>query len=102
MGGIYRPLRCLNFRAGVGYDQTPTNNTDRNIRLPDSNRYAVAVGAHYQIINPLGVDVGWTHLFFQKTQVSSTAVAGLQASTAIGNFTSHADLLGAQLTWNIT
>lgn len=102
LGAIYRPLPCLHFRAGVGYDQTPTNNTDRNIRLPDGNRYAVAVGAHYQVVKPLGVDVGWTHLFIQKVNVSSTAVTGLQASTAIGTFTSHADLLGGQLTWNIT
>lgn len=102
LGAIYRPLPCLHFRAGVGYDQTPTNNTDRSIRLPDGNRYAVAVGAHYQVVKPLGVDVGWTHLFIQKVNLSSTAVTGGQASTAIGDVKSHADLVGAQLTWDIT
>jgi len=102
VGGNYRPIKPLLLRAGVGFDQTPVNNTDRNARLADSNRYAVAVGAHYQLAKPVGIDVGWTHLFFKRTNINVATVTGLQVSTANGNYQNHADLLGAQLTWDIT
>ena len=36
------------LRAGIGYDQTPTNDTYRNVLLPDNNRYAIALGGHYR------------------------------------------------------
>lgn len=100
LGGIYTPVQCFSLRAGVGYDQTPTNNTDRDIRLPDGNRFAVALGAHYQIIKPIGIDVGWTHFFTQKVNVNYTVVTGGQAVTVNGNFHNRADVLGAQLTWD--
>lgn len=102
VGGNYHPIKPLLFRAGVGYDPTPTNNTDRIARLPDGDRYAVALGAHYQISCPIGLDVGWTHLFIRNTNIRAPAITGLQVSTAVGSYKSHADLFGAQLTWNFT
>jgi long-chain fatty acid transport protein len=90
------------MRVGGGFEQTPTNNTDRNIRLPDGNRYALAIGAHYQAFKTLGFDGGWTHLFMQNVNVSAPVTAAGQTSTADGSFSNHADLIGAQLTWDIT
>lgn len=100
LGGSYRPIKCLLLRAGVGVDQTPTNNTDRSVRLPDSDRLATALGAHYQATKTMGFDVGWTHIFIRKTNVNSTIVTGIQTSTAVGNYQNHVDILGAQFTWD--
>lgn len=100
LGAVYHPVKPFLIRFAVGYDQTPTNNTDRNIRLPDGDRYAVAVGAHYQISRPIGIDVGWTHLFIDNVRVDNTAIEGIQAATVHGRFVSHADLVGAQISWD--
>lgn len=100
LGGTYHPIKPLLLRAGVGFDQTPTNNTDRNARLPDSNRIALALGGHYQATKTIGFDVGWTHIFVRDTQIDVPTVTGIQTSTAVGNYHNHVDLVGAQFTWD--
>lgn len=104
IGANYHLNPKLMLRVGGGYDQTPTNNTDRNIRLPDVDRWAIAVGAHYQWKPTIGVDIGYTHLFagntpsIDSTQVlSPTSTYNVEANG--GSFS--ADLVGAQLTWMI-
>lgn len=100
VGTVYKPWPCFWLRGGLGFDRTPTNSTDRNQRLPDADRFAVALGAHYQVVKQLGVDAGWTHMFIQDTNISSPAVTGMQQSTAFGQVKSHADLIGVQLTYD--
>jgi long-chain fatty acid transport protein len=101
LGTQFKLTRCFLIRAGAGYDQTPVGDTFRNIRLPDNDRIGLSVGAHYQPTSILGIDVGYTHFFVKDAPVNYTAVTGSQLSTAIGNFTSSADLFGAQLTLNL-
>jgi long-chain fatty acid transport protein len=36
------------LRAGVAYDQSPVNDTDRSVRLPDSDRTWLSVGTRYK------------------------------------------------------
>lgn len=100
VGGSYKPFDQWLFRAGLGYDQTPTNAQDRNVRLPDGNRFVTAVGVHYQPMKALGVDVGWTHLFFQDGAVNVTQPVATSTSTTVGKAESSADLVGVQLTWD--
>jgi len=100
-GVNYQPVKDWVFRAGVGYDQTPTQDQDRNARLPDGNRTAIALGAHYQMVKNVGVDVGWTHLFIQDGEVHSPQVLGIQQTTTSAKAQSHADLVGMQLTWDL-
>ncbi|QIN31858.1 transporter [Legionella longbeachae] len=104
IGANYHLNSKLMLRVGGGYDQTPTNNTDRNIRLPDVDRWAVAVGAHYQWRPDIGVDIGYTHLFAGNTpSIDSTQVLSPTSTYNVdvhgGSFS--ADLVGAQLTWVI-
>lgn len=90
------------LRAGTGWDENPTSDNDRNIRLPDSNRFALAVGAHYQASHCIGIDVGYTHLFLNNTFVNSAQVFGPQTIVTDGSINSYANVVGAQFTWDIT
>jgi long-chain fatty acid transport protein len=102
LGANYRVNPLLMLRVGGGYDATPTNNIDRDVRLPDSNRWALSVGAHYQARPSIGVDVGYTHLFASDPvinrfdRLSSTSTYTVNAT---GN--AYADLVGAQVVWTI-
>jgi long-chain fatty acid transport protein len=96
----YSPVANWKLRAGVGYDQNPTVPTDRNIRLPDGNRTALALGAHYQATKAFGIDAGWTHLFFQDAAVSTTHSSGAQITQTVGETKTSADVVGLQLTWD--
>ncbi len=101
-GGMkYHVNEKVTLRGGVGYDQTPTNNADRNLRLPDGNRVAVAVGGHYQYNDKLGVDVGWTHLFMKRARINNTTVVTTSRVNVVGNVRGHANIFGGQLTWKI-
>lgn len=101
-GANYRINPQWMLRVGGGYDQTPTNNTDRNIRLPDVDRWAVAVGGHYQMKPNLGFDLGYTHLFSgSNPSINSTqplsATSSYQVNSNRGSFS--ADLVGGQVVW---
>lgn len=101
LGANYRFNDQWMLRVGGGYDQTPTNDIDRDVRLPDADRWALSVGAHYQAKPNLGVDVGYTHLFAANDPtVNRTDVLNASSSytvNAIGSVS--ADLVGAQVTW---
>lgn len=104
LGANYRVNPQWMLRVGGGYDQSPTNNEDRNIRLPDVDRWAVAVGAHYQMKPNIGFDLGYTHLFagskatiHSRQQLSATSSYNVDSDS--GHFS--ADLVGGQVVWTI-
>ncbi|MBI2786540.1 MAG: outer membrane protein transport protein, partial [Legionella longbeachae] len=104
VGANYHATPTVMLRVGGGYDQTPTNDTDRNVRLPDVSRWAIAFGAHYQWRPNVGVDLGYTHIFAaHRPNIDSTQILSPTSSYNVdvdgGNF--KADLVGAQLTWII-
>lgn len=87
------------FRAGIGFDQTPTNDNDRNLRMPDSDRIGVAIGSHYQYSRKLSFDLGYTHIFMDDANINDAhQVVNTQART-VGVVKSRVDLLGLQATW---
>lgn len=102
VGAMYQPFQKWEFTAGTGYDETPTVDQYRNVRLPDGNRFALAAGIRYQATKTLGLDVGYTHLFIQKVPINITQQYGGESVTTNGHEESSADIIGLQLTWNIT
>ncbi len=62
-GGLdYYYCKNLTFRLGAAWDQSPTNGAERRtIRIPDSDRWWMSVGASY-MKNNWQVDVGYAHL----------------------------------------
>jgi long-chain fatty acid transport protein len=90
------------FRTGVGYDETPTNDQDRNLQLPDSNRIAIAVGSHFQATKTLGFDLGWTHIFAMNTRINNLSQAvGDQVTRTNGSISASADVYGLEMRWDI-
>lgn len=99
LGVNYRVNSQWMVRAGTGYDQTPTNDVDRSVRLPDSDRYALSVGAHYQMKPNIGFDLGYTHLFAENGRINSHRVLGTSTFDVNTGVKAHADLLGGQVVY---
>jgi len=63
------------LRWGIGYDQTPTNSIDRDIRLPDVDKIALALGLQWKYNDHWIIDAGYSYLFpaadvsIHKTQI---------------------------------
>lgn len=101
LGANYKVNDHWLVRFGGGYDQTPTTDRSRDIRIADTNRWALSIGTHYQARPNIGVDIGYTHLFCAGEEpVNRTDFAG-EGSTYNINAQANgsADIIGAQVVW---
>lgn len=91
------------LRVGGGYDQTPTVDSHRDIRLPDANRWALSIGGHYQMRSYLGFDLGYTYLWAQQDPIiNNTIILDPTSSYNVDARTKvHAQLVGLQAVWTI-
>lgn len=102
VGANYYATDKLMLRTGVGYDETPVTDEYRNVQLPDNDRYVIAFGGHYQATKAIGMDLSWSHFFFNQAVVNPPPQeTGDQTVTTNGHATGGADVFGAQLTWDI-
>ena len=102
VGANYRVNEQWMVRMGGGYDQTPTVNAQRDVRLPDANRFALSLGTHYQVRPNVGIDLGYTYLFaIDEPRVNKTT--DIASSTDVINARAkvHAQLVGLQLVWTL-
>lgn len=103
LGANYHVNQAWMLRLGGGYDQTPTVNAYRDVRLPDADRWALSVGAHYQPRPSLGFDAGYTYLFGAgNSTVNNTQAIGAHSTNTINAIAeNHAQLFGLQVVWMI-
>jgi long-chain fatty acid transport protein len=102
LGVNYRSPGPWTLRFGVAYDQTPTNDTFRNPRVPDESRTWLAVGAQYRISKDGAIDVGYAHLFFDDARIDMSGPPVITPAQAAGrgmlrgNFDAKVDILSIQ------
>jgi len=103
LGANYHVNEQWMMRVGGGYDQTPTVNAERDVRLPDANRWALSVGTHYQMRPNIGFDLGYTYLFASKDPiVNKTDLFGTTSTYNVNARADvHAHLVGLQAVWII-
>ncbi|MDF1645540.1 MAG: outer membrane protein transport protein [Legionellaceae bacterium] len=101
LGALYDVNERWTFRLGGGYDQTPTVDGERDGRLPDMDRWAAAVGLHYQPRPTIGFDLAYVYLWGAgRASVHKTQVFNEMSSVRVdawGN--NHAQLAGLQAVW---
>ncbi len=66
----------LTLRAGIHFDPTPTNDTDRSTSTPDSDRTWLAGGFSKQVNENLTIDGAFTHILADDGQVNKTTLSG--------------------------
>lgn len=106
LGLNYQWDDCWLFRIGTAYDQSPVRKELRSTRIPDTDRYWLAVGARYNFTPCLRLEVGYAHLYFTRSVVNDFAPVAAGAQTQgrqflNGNVRNAADLVGLQLTWDL-
>lgn len=103
VGANYKVNDQWLIRFGGGFDQTPTINAERDVRLPDADRWALSIGTHYQMFPAVGFDVGYTYLWADGDAVINRTEALGTTSSYNVNATArpHAHLVGLQAVWTI-
>lgn len=107
MGGEYVLNRCLTFKGGLCYDQTPVNNSYISIRVPESDRYSFGLGLVVNLHKKIRLVGGYSHTFMRTFYVTETAATeSLNTSTLpdtpnqnflSGKFNNSANAYGLQL-----
>ncbi len=102
VGADYYATDTITLRCGAGYDQTPMQDRYRNVQLPDKDRYVLGVGGHFQATKTVGLDLGYAHVFSLRSSVNPPLqVTGDQSFETDGHVDGSADVIGAQLVWDI-
>lgn len=99
LGSNYKYTDKLTFKFGAAFDDSPVQRKHRNLRIPDSDRYWLALGAKYKINKQFIVDAGYTHIFLKDAKVSEASLSR-PLQTVNADFKSSIDLFGVQATYN--
>ncbi len=99
VGATYHYNDAWSFRGGLAYDQSPVRNEFRTPRLPDADRYWIAVGAQYRFNRNLALDGGFVYLPVNSPDINqnegSTAANGLIK----GRYDVNVTIFSLQLTY---
>lgn len=85
-GGLdYKIAPMWTVRAGVQHDETPTRNGFRDARVPDSNRWDLAVGASVSPVPNVSIDAAAMYIDFAGASIDrpTAAFAGTPVQTPI-------------------
>lgn len=101
LGGSYILNPKWTLLGGLAYDETPTNNTDRDSRIPDTNREWVSAGAEYAATNSMTFNATYTHIFMNNQSINSveTPVAGQPTYVTTANYKGYADIVAAGMNY---
>ncbi|MBO4513937.1 MAG: outer membrane protein transport protein [Victivallales bacterium] len=76
VGTAYQFTDKFTGRFGLAFDQTPTQNEYRNLKLPDANRYWISMGCGYKINDNVRIDAAYTHLFMDSQSFEEVTAGG--------------------------
>ena len=72
LGTTYQLTERWQLRAGAHYDQTPVPDRTRAPRIPDADRFRLAVGATARPYSWLTIDLSYAHVFLESAPVGLT------------------------------
>jgi long-chain fatty acid transport protein len=68
-GAEYKYSPSWKFRAGLAYEKSPIDNENRGVRVLDSDRIWLSVGAGYKFSEKLDMDFSYSHIFLKSGKV---------------------------------
>jgi long-chain fatty acid transport protein len=90
IGATYRPDPNWTFRGGLAFDPTPVGDAYRTARLPDANRYWLALGLGYRWTADLRFDAAFVHIFAANGPISEMSQTG---DLLAGHYAGHLDII---------
>jgi long-chain fatty acid transport protein len=101
LGLNYHRSSNWTFKGGLAWDQAPVTDSNRTVRLPDTDRVWLAIGAKYRFGKSSAIDVGYAHLFVSDADIDRTRTQfGTALSTTVnGSYDTSIDIFSVQLTY---
>lgn len=63
VGGEYQVNSQFAVRAGLAFEKSPVDNSNRTVRLPDTDRLYASIGASYDWNEKIRVSAAYSHVF---------------------------------------
>lgn len=102
-GANYQYNEKVKVRFGIAHDKSPVKSeADRTMTLPDSDRTWLSIGAKYSLTPKSSLDIGYTHIFFNKEKTARIVQfpAGTTVQTINGKWNNSVDSLAVQYNQN--
>ncbi len=75
IGATYFYNDSWTFRAGISYEESPVPDAQhRTVRIPDADRYWLAVGASYQLNECYALDFGYSYITSATADIEETEI----------------------------
>lgn len=98
LGTQYQYNDRLRLHAGFAYDQSPVRSAmDRTVRLPDSDRFWLAVGFNQKFGERTSIDAGYSHVFFKGAEIDRPTFPNPSLQVVRGSFDTNAHIISLQL-----
>lgn len=98
IGGAYRLNDQWQLRAGFAYDPSPTDNRNREVRIPTGNRKVFTLGAGYSPTPDVTLDFALGYIRESSAHVSQENTSGLQPAYS-ASFENSAQIGTMQFTY---
>ena len=100
-GVNYSPTEKVVLRAGVAFDQTPVNNTDRGPRLPDGDRTWLSVGGRFKLSPSTNIDVGAAYVWVRDPSINTSGNPPSVAGNGLinGQYNNNVTIVSAQVNY---
>lgn len=102
-GGEYKYNEKTTLRAGVNFEKSPIDYSNRAPSLPDDDRIMVAGGASYQFTKEISADVAYAHVFEKNGAINLTSPANSRFSGVpfIGNTNTNVNIVSLTLNYHL-
>jgi len=70
LGAEYAFSDALTLRAGAAYDETPTSDKFRTVRVPDASRWWLSMGLSYEIGDRFTIDAAYSAVILDDADVT--------------------------------
>jgi len=96
IGADYQLNEKVTLRGGLAYDQTPTTDAHRDVRVPDTTRKWLSLGMTYAASDAMEFNLGYTHLFTSDPNINEVSAT---SSNLVGTYNVSGDVLAASVNY---
>ena len=97
VGVEYDLSQAFTLRAGVGQDESPTNDATRTPRLPDDDRMLYSVGMSWAMSDHLTIDAAYQRITIEDPVINLGVHLPSDLSTLQGTYSGSANLFGVSM-----
>jgi long-chain fatty acid transport protein len=97
IGAEYDLSDAFTLRAGVGKDESPTNDATRTPRLPDDDRMLYSVGMSWMVSEHLSVDAAYQRINIEDPVINLPVHTPSDLATLQGTYSGSANLFGVSM-----